>query len=579
MSDHPFQTLVDVLERRAALTPDALAYGFLKGSDIERITYRDLDLMAKRIAVLLSKKIKPGGSALICHHPGLEYVASFFGCLYAGVTAIPIYPPRFNQKLERLESIADSIDVKVALTSKNVLETIAPLLASAPSIAHIEWVNTDFNVLDLESATEWQRPSITGDDLAFLQFTSGSTSQPKGVMLSHSNLLANLEAIHQKFESNKDSIGLIWLPPYHDMGLIGGILEPIYIGFPIYLMSPFSFLQRPMRWLQAISDLKATISGGPNFAYDLCAKRISAEQAATLDLSRWKTAFCGAETIHPEVLEQFHEKFAPAGFKKEAFYSCYGLAEASLMVSGIENDLAPAVEVLDAVELETHGKIVKTSVTAKNSRRYVGCGSAPEGHEIKIVDPENRQACTDGVVGEIWFRGPSVAKGYYGKKEETEYTFHATIAGDSSGNHYMRTGDLGFMLGSELFITGRIKDLLIIRGRNLYPQDIEKTVSETHPALSEGSSAVFSVEADGEEKLVVVHELDRKEARSENAQETSNILIAAIKQKVFEAHDLHAHMICLVKSNTIPMTSSGKVQRQATRKLYLSNALQEIRRS
>lgn len=578
MAEH-FETLVDVLERRAQDTPDALAYGFIKGSEIQRITYRELDLMAKRVAVLLGSKVKAGESALICHHPGLEYVASFFGCLYAGVTAIPIYPPRFNQKLERLTSIAETIDVRVALTSRSVLDSIAPLLADSPNLSHISWMNTDFDVLDAGSASQWQRPKLSGDGLAFLQFTSGSTSQPKGVMLSHYNLLSNLEAIHRKFESNKDSIGVIWLPPYHDMGLIGGILQPIYIGFPIYLMSPFSFLQRPMRWLQAISDLKATISGGPNFAYDLCAKRITPEQLATLDLSRWQTAFCGAETIHAEVFDRFADKFAPAGFKANAFYPCYGLAEASLIVSGGENKAPVIVETLDAVALESNGQAVRTSRDAKNSRPYVGCGTAPLGHEIKIVDPVTLKDLKDGSVGEIWFTGPSVARGYWGKETESEQTFRAKITGDTSGKTYLRTGDLGFLLKDELFITGRIKDLLIIRGRNLYPQDIEKTVSETHPALEMGTGAAFSIEDGGEEKLVVVQEIDRKESRSANIQDTGNILISAIKQKIFEAHDLHVHAISLVRANSIPMTSSGKVQRQATRKLFLNNGLQEIMRS
>ncbi|MCM0606037.1 MAG: fatty acyl-AMP ligase [Xanthomonadaceae bacterium] len=568
------ETLVDILRTRALTDPDGIAYIFLKGSEECKITYAQLDLEARRVAKLLEGQ---GSSALICHLPGLEYIYSFFGCLYAGVIAIPIYPPRFNQKLDRLSAIVSEIDVKCALISQSVLENVKPLLSEQPNLSQVKFIKTDLPHSLTANDLPFLQPEITGQSLAFLQFTSGSTSQPKGVMLTHANLINNLQAIHEKFESSKDSVGVIWLPPYHDMGLIGGILQPLYIGFPIFLMSPYSFLQRPMRWLQAVSQYKATISGAPNFAFDLCTKRITDEQAATLDLSSWKLAFCGAETVHAHVLENFYQKFKVAGFKKEAFYPCYGLAEATLIVSGGVKDKAVIVESFDATAIESQGRAVKSSVDLKSSRSYVGCGTAPKKYSIKIVDPITLKSLPDGAVGEIWFTGPSVAQGYWGRSEESERTFKAKIAGDSETN-YLRTGDLGFLQGDELFVAGRIKDLLIIRGRNLYPQDIEKSVGESHPGLVSGTSAAFSIEFQGEEKLVVVQELDRRDAKPELLQEKSTEFIELIRKKIFEDHDLPVHAIALVKSHSIPITSSGKVQRQATRRLFLDNALPELRR-
>jgi acyl-CoA synthetase (AMP-forming)/AMP-acid ligase II len=563
-------TLVELMSLRAQLTPDKVGYLFLRDgqSDEASLTYGQLDKKARQIAAHLKERIPTGSRVLINHPPGLEYICSYFGCLYASMVAVPVYPPRFNQKLDRLNSIVSSGAPAAALTSKQTMDTMRAGVSESPLLSPLWWVETD-TLPENESIRDFPLP--TADQLAFLQYTSGSTSDPKGVMLSHSNLMENLKVIHKCFGLNLDSRGVVWLPPYHDMGLIGGVLEPAYVGFPVILMSPFTFLQRPFRWLQAVTKYRATTTGAPNFAYDLCVRRITDEQMAELDLSSVELSFCGAEPIRAEMIERFAKRFAQCGFRSNSFYPCYGLAEATLMVSGGTKLEAPVFESFDGDRLENEGTAaLMADPSKKNARRLVGCGKEAPDHKVRIVDPVTFQNCPEGKVGEIWFSGPSVAQGYWNRPEDTESHFRARIQDDASGSEFLRTGDLGFLLKGELFVTGRLKDLLIIHGRNLYPQDIELTVESCHTALKAGAGAAFAVSRDEGEKLVIVQELERKSKEVD-----VDTVIQAIRAHVMEAHGVAPYAVSLIEPNTIPLTSSGKIQRHAARKLFLGGELRE----
>ncbi len=531
------------------------------------MTYGQLDRKATQIAAFLRESIRPGSRVLINHPPGLDYISSFLGCLYASMVAVPVYPPRFNQKLDRLNSIVQSATPAAALTGKQTMDGMRPAIADNTLLAPLLWVETDTLSNEADSSG-WDFPKET--ELAFLQYTSGSTSDPKGVMLSHSNLMANLEAIAARFGMHADSRGVVWLPPYHDMGLIGGVLGPAYSGFPVILFSPFTFLQRPYRWLQTISRYRATISGGPNFAYELCTRRISDEQMTEIDLSSLELAFCGAEPIRAEMIERFSERFARCGFRKESFYPCYGLAEATLMVSGGKKLAGPLFESIDGKRLEDEGVAAHPAHSDRATRRLVGCGTEVPKHLVRIVHPLTLEACPEGKVGEIWFSGPSVAQGYWQRPEDTQSHFHAKIAGDTTQASYLRTGDLGFILDEELFVTGRIKDLLIIHGRNLYPQDIELTMENSHLSLKSGAGAAFAINQNEEDKLVVVQEIERKSKEID-----VNEVAQAIRAAIMEAHGVAPYAISLIEPNTIPLTSSGKIQRHAARRLFLGGELRE----
>ncbi|MBE9214687.1 amino acid adenylation domain-containing protein [Plectonema cf. radiosum LEGE 06105] len=408
---------------------------------------------------------------------------------------------------------------------------------------------------------------INRDSLAFLQYTSGSTGMPKGVMVSHGNLLANLAAIHQCFAHSSHSQGVIWLPPYHDMGLIGGILQPLYGGFPVALMSPVDFLQKPFQWLEAISRYKATTSGGPNFAYDLCVRKITPEQRETLDLSSWEVAFNGAEPIRAETLTKFAETFASCGFRASSFYPCYGMAESTLIVTGGVKKDAPILTSVDGKGL-LENRVIPASTKTNYAQTFVSSGNNIENHQIVIVHPETLQRCSDDEVGEIWIRGASVAQGYWRKVEETQATFSAYLADTQEGS-FLRSGDLGFLQNGELFVTGRLKDLIIIRGRNYYPQDIELTVETSHIAVKESASAAFSVDINGQEHLVVTCEVEREYLRKLDG----DAIAKNILQAVGEEHELQVHTILLLKTGSIPKTSSGKIRRRACRAGFLAGDL------
>ncbi|WP_437755425.1 amino acid adenylation domain-containing protein [Sorangium sp. So ce1389] len=564
-------TLDDLLRWRATEQPDLLAYTFLLDGETQeaRLTYGQLDRRARAIGATLESRGARGARVLLLYAPGIEYAVAVLGCLYAGAVAVPAYPPdpaRLSRTLPRLQALIADSKASFALTTRDILPMASVLAEQSEELKALVWLATDD--VDDASAGAWRDPGATRDTLAILQYTSGSTAAPRGVMLTHGNLLHNLAAIHRCFEHTSESRGVIWLPPYHDMGLIGGVLQPLCGGFPVVLMSPIDFLRRPFRWLQAISRYRATTSGGPNFAYDLCVRKITREQIATLDLSSWDLAFNGAEPIRAETLERFAATFEPCGFRRAAFYPCYGLAEATLIVSGASKERLPTVQAFDREQLQRSRAVAEPADQGGDTERLVGCGAAIPGHEVLVVDPGSMTAAPPGYIGEIWVSGASVAQGYWNRPEETAETFGARLR-DRDGT-FLRTGDLGFLQGGELFVTGRSKDLIILRGRNHYPQDIELTVERSHPAVRQGCSAAFSVEAAAEERLVVVAEIDVSKASDVAA------LVSAVRSAVAEQHELQVHAAVLLAPGGIPKTSSGKIQRRACRAGFLSGELNAL---
>ncbi|MDF5726723.1 MAG: fatty acyl-AMP ligase [Rhizonema sp. PD38] len=554
--------------KRSVEQPKQIALTFLKeGKTVSSsLTYQELDLKARAIAGYLQSLDATNERVLLLYPPGLEFISAFFGCLYAGAIAVPIYPPRGKQRLPRLQAIASDAQATLALTTRSVFANMAQSFNEVP-LATVQCIVTD----DLTyNADKWFLPEITNRSLAFLQYTSGSTGKPKGVMVSHGNLLHNLALLEKYFQHTPDSKGVMWLPLYHDMGLIAGVLQFIYSGLSVTLMSPDTFFMNPFVWLKAISDCKATTSGAPNFAYDLCVDKITPEQRTHLDLSSWDLAFNGSEPVRAETIERFSATFADCGFKRSAFYPCYGMAEATLIVSGGLKKEPPVIRYVNRAELKQN-LVVSATSDQESAKAIVGIGKSWLDQKIVIADLESLTLCPDGLVGEIWVCGPSVAGGYWRKPQETLQTFDAYLV-DTGEGPFLRTGDLGFLLCGELFVTGRIKDVIIIRGKNHYPQDIELTVQKSHPALRYSCSAAFSVEEDGVERLVIVQEVERSYLRSLDVMEVTK----AIRQAVSEQHQLKIDAVLLLKTATIPKTSSGKIQRHACRAGFLDGSLNVV---
>jgi acyl-CoA synthetase (AMP-forming)/AMP-acid ligase II len=583
----PWESLVDLGRARADSLGDQPLYTFLSeraGEDASHLTYAGLDLRARAIAAALQRLGAGGQRALLLYPPGLEFVAAFFGCLYAGVVAVPAYPPRSARTLPRLLEIARDARPAIALTTNELQAMIGGMAAQVPDLSALRLLAT--NAVPLDQAEAWTHPGASGSTMAFLQYTSGSTAAPKGVMVTHGNLLHNEEMIRQAFGQTAESVIVGWLPLYHDMGLIGNVMQPLYLGARCVLMSPIAFLQSPKRWLAAISRYRATTSGGPNFAYDLCVRKIAPADRADLDLASWDTAFNGAEPVRAETMARFAEAFGGCGFQARAFFPCYGLAEATLFVSGGAGEGKvrgePRVAAFDRALLEA-GEARPLPAADPASRTLVSCGSAWLGQEVAIVDPATMTRCAAGKVGEVWVRGPSVAQGYWRRPDETAETFDGRLPEEPEGPkgvavekeqaRFLRTGDLGFLDGGELFVAGRLKDLIIIRGRNLYPQDIELTVERSHPSLRPGCGAAFSIELGQEERLVVVHEHERTADDSPLDPATVEAIAEAVRRAVAEQHEAQVQQVVLVRSGTIPKTSSGKIQRRACRAALLGGRL------
>jgi amino acid adenylation domain-containing protein/non-ribosomal peptide synthase protein (TIGR01720 family) len=504
-----------------------------------------------------------GEHVVLLYPPGLDFIEGFFGCLYAGAIAVPAYPPRLNRSQLRLNSIIQDVASKFLLGLSSLLSKIDVFSSDLPYLRSMVGVATDL-IADGE-ACNWRRPVVAGSSVAFVQYTSGSTGAPKGVMLSHTNLLCNAALIHHAVEHSASDRYVSWLPMFHDMGFMAGVLQPLYAGIEAVLMSPAAFLQCPVRWLKAISRHKGTSSGGPNFAFDLCVRKIREEQKADLDLGRWTVAFNGSEPIRVATIDAFSKAFSRCGFKREAFFPCYGLAEATLMVAGGRKSALPVVKTLSAKGVGK-GRVDGKPEEPSDEYTLVGCGQSLVNQEIAIVDPASLQPCSAGQIAEIWVSGPSVATGYWGRPKESKTIFGATLEGQPQRT-YLRTGDLGFVLDGELFVAGRLKDLIIIRGVNYYPQDIESAVESVCPSLRPGCGAAFSVTVAGEERAVVVQETDRAILPEIDS------VAAKVRDKVAEVHGVALHAIIFIKKGTIPKTSSGKIQRAACRDAFVEGKL------
>ncbi|MBL6449171.1 amino acid adenylation domain-containing protein [Fulvivirga sp. 29W222] len=563
-----FTSFIDIARSQAESSPDATAFIFLKDGANESgvLSFEELDTRARALAVQLQEKGLEGSSVLLPFPSSLDFIVAFVGCMYARAIALPFPLPSQNKPLEAMQRVIKDADVKCILTNNQGFQSLSKnkhykVLANLPVVTIEE--------LDIEKASKWKVGEINPDDLAFIQYTSGSTSAPKGVMVSHGNVVHNVKAINNIFQISKGTVAVSWLPFHHDMGLIGNLLGSISIGAKLILLPPMSFLQKPIKWLKAISKYRAEITGGPNFAYDLCIEKVSEEDISSLDLSCWKVAYNGAEPVKASTVSRFTDKFAAAGFRYESFLPCYGMAENTLFISG-ERKKPGSIEV-DGRSLETGDVVQATSSIGKYTSTFVSNGTVDGDSKVSIVDPSTCRRVDELQVGEIWVSGDSVAQGYWKQEKLTEKIFDAHISETGEGP-FLRTGDLGFVFEGELYITGRLKDLIIIRGRNFYPPDIELTVEQSDQCLNPLGIAVLSYSLEGREFLVVLAEVKRTAIRSLDVQE----VCSTIRNAVRKYHDLDVDAISLVKPMTLPKTSSGKLKRYACLQDYREEKLSLI---
>ncbi|HEY4661451.1 MAG TPA: AMP-binding protein, partial [Terriglobales bacterium] len=564
-------TILDLLGLCARERPQAPAYTYLGNGEDETdsVTYGELEIRAHAFAKVLRTYAAPMDRVVLICPSGLEFLTAFFGCLCARIVAVPMHSPRPGRHNDRLAAIIANADAKLVVTTRALLPKVQQTLRD-----HSEAQRLEILVIEdvyLSSPQKVEIEPIRAEDLAFLQYTSGSTSTPKGVMVSHGNLVANQRMMHHTFRGTQDSIVLGWLPLYHDMGLIGNVLQTLWMGGHCILMSPAAFLQRPARWLEAISKYHATISGGPDFAYRLCTEKITSEMTSVLDLSSWTVAFNGSEPIRPSTMERFAQRFEPCGFTRNAFVPCYGLAEATLFVSGKPAGEAPVLYRCSAEKLR--GNLVEQNDLLIGNHMIAGSGTVADGLEVEIVDPETSRPCAFGQVGEIWITGPSVAQGYWQNEQATEEVFRAHTPALSAP--FLRTGDLGFRLGDELLVTGRLKDLIITHGQNHYPQDIEATAAASDTVLASSVGAAFSLESESGSSVVLVQEV----ARQLTSPEELTRLERAIRRAVGEQEGITLERVVFVKFGSVPRTTSGKVRRQTCREMYRSGNLEELDRA
>ncbi|WP_235934842.1 aminotransferase class I/II-fold pyridoxal phosphate-dependent enzyme [Candidatus Laterigemmans baculatus] len=586
--DPPRTNFVEILRYWAEQRPNDFAYRFTDAETRhEQLSYSELLHRVEGLAGYLQREGVGGERVLLFYPPGLDFVVGFYACHAAGAIAVPAFPPRKNRKSTRIRSIAQDAEARFGLSVASVVEQIQANAQQSEELESVRLLATDRPEAFDRSA--YRPVRLQSSDIALLQYTSGSTGSPKGVILTHENLVRNCELINYGFETRHNEIGLTWLPTYHDMGLVGGVLNPLFLGTTNVLMSPMTFLQKPIRWLQAITQYKVVISGGPNFGYQLCVDKIEPSEIAQLDLSSWKIAFNGAEPIRERTLRAFAERFAPCGFDAKAFLPCYGMAETTLIVTGGPSETRPVLRDFDKYQLdqgtavpigasgpsgesETSGESKSSGAEgerAQEARTLVGCGAVLPGETVRIVDPTTRAPMPGGEIGEIWVQSPCVGRGYWRNPEATHATFEAVTA-DGDGP-FLRTGDLGFLHEGQLFVTGRLKDMIIVRGVNRYPQDIEQTVERASAAVQTGSVAAVSMQDDAHgEQLVIVAETIRRRDLDWDAEITS------IRRAVAAEHDLPPDAVYLVRNSSVPKTSSGKIQRHACHQAILENDLRII---
>lgn len=564
-----WSTLVDIVRHRGATQPNRLGFTFLKDGEDETsyLTFGELDYRATAAGAALRARGVTGGRVLLLYPQGLEFIVGFFAALYAGAVAVPSPAANAGRAARaRILSVVADADVSIALAPPEMLGKVREILDDVEGadgvVASIPV--TSLETLESENTDPAPPPRIDPQDTALLQYTSGSTGAPKGVMVSHANIMHNQALIQTRFEHDENTVFVGWLPLFHDMGLIGNLLQPVFVGCSCVLMSPVAFLEEPVRWLRAITKYKGTTAGAPNFAYDLCVDRIRDGQDEGLELSSWDIAYNGSEPVSANTLARFTQRFAPHGFRREAMYPCYGMAESTLLIAGPDKASLPTIR-MDATA-ESHTR-----------QPLVGCGTTENAHDFRIVDPDTHHEMPPRVVGEIWISGGSVAQGYWQRPEETEACFRAQIVGPQpqSETRYLRSGDLGYIDDGELFVTGRIKDVIIVRGKNHYPQDIEATAQASHSGLKQYCSAAFMVTRGDQEKLVVLHELHISAVQNPPVDDIAR----SVRQAVNTAHGLYVAAVVLVKPASIPKTSSGKIQRRLSRKLFLDGEMSIVAES
>jgi malonyl CoA-acyl carrier protein transacylase len=563
--DNGMELIPEIVLKRAEKHGDRIAFrflNFLENNEASEniLTFKSLANRSAGIAGFLKDAGARNERVILLFNPGIEYIISFYGCLLAKAIAVPAYPPLNRKLFPVLQDIINDSQSRFALTTRDIYEKIQKDVQKYPELSSLKWVIYDN--IDPADSEKYSLPDIKQEDIAYLQYTSGSTSKPKGVMITHGNIIANSGFIKEKFEHTTETKLLMWTPPFHDMGLVGGILHPVHVGIETTLMSPVQVFQQPVRWLSSISKYRINTSAGPSFSYDLCVRKITQEQKQQLDLSSWTCACNGAEPVSAETMDEFTKYFESCGFKPQTFFPCYGLAESVLFVSSGKKDEIPKRVIVDKSRLSSNKVLIREELTPE-SQVLVSNGCAPSGEEIQIVNPETKEICKENEIGEIWIKSASVGKGYWGKEEISRQQFMAATSCGKSP--FLRTGDLGFINDNELYITGRIKDLIIIRGRNYYPHDIEKAVNESHEYLNGLRCAAFSIDKNNLEKLVIIIEVRRK------PQELGAEICSAIVRKISENFNIGVHFIGFTAIGTIPVTTSGKLQRGKSRLNYLKN--------
>lgn len=560
----PLTTLVDHLIYWEQTKPDRIAFGFYADGETvsQEWTFSHLAIRSRAVAAELENRKLQGERILLLYPPCLEFIEAFFGCQMAGAIPVPAFPPRKSRNGGRIDLIAQDANAQLVLTNRETISRMELMLEETDCLKTIPMLASEEIPDGMQD--DFRPAKISTSDIGLLQYTSGSTGSPKGVVLTHGNLIENCKMITHAFQIFQQGSGVSWLPTYHDMGLVGGILNPLFIGRSNHLMPPLSFLAKPSRWLKAITRQQATIAGGPNFAYQLCVDKVEPEELNDLDLSSWEVAFNGAEPIRPSTLKAFNEKFGPVGFHSRAHYPCYGMAETTLLVTGGSKHTEPVIRNFDKAKLDQY---IAVPVEG-DGRELVGCGSIQPDEQVIIVDQNTNERLPENRIGEIWVCGTCVGRGYWNKPDETEETFQASYQG--SDEKFLRTGDLGFLSEGELFVTGRLKDLIIVRGVNRYPQDIETTVEQTSDRLQTSGTAAFSVDVDGAERLVIVSELERTREKDWSQ------VIDAIRRNVTAEHELPPDAVVMVRTGSIQKTSSGKIQRHACKQAFLDGTLKVI---
>jgi acyl-CoA synthetase (AMP-forming)/AMP-acid ligase II/acyl carrier protein len=555
--------IVECLYHNSIEKPDAIAYEFFTDLSLptKTITYQQLYADVCQIAKNLLDNVSQGDCVLLLYPPSIEYIKAFFACMMAGVVAIPLYPPKKNSKSDNVFIVALASKAKFALTTEKDLPTITAFWSESCCI-EMNFLSTKALINKQNERVQVQL-NISSEKPAFLQYTSGSTGDPKGVIITHGNILANTQYLERLSGAHGKDIFVNWLPLFHDLGLVTAILLPAYLGCKSVLMAPATFVRNPAIWLKAMTRFGGTIGGAPNFAYDLCTDKIADRDLADIDLSKWRIAYNAAEPVKYDTITRFSKRFSSIGFKQDSFYPSYGMAESTAFMSGGHgNDKLQVISIDKQALADNKVFIVDESYEEKID--FVGNGLTDEHHQFRIVNPMTQELIANGEIGEIWFAGPSISPGYWLLEEASKQAFSNDLAGDKD-KEYLKTGDLGFILGKHLYVTGRSKDMIILKGKNYYPQDIESTIKDSHNDIHPGYAAAFEVD----ERLVVVTEINRHAMKSLNPK----VVVQEIARSVYSKHNISVDDVVLLSPYKIPMTSSGKIRRKKTKELYQAGEL------